>query len=62
MASSKNSPIIYVRDFIENRGMKTLIEAQANIQTGTVDGSQFNDKNAPKVKKKGYVRLNQPKK
>lgn len=62
MATSKNSPIVYVEDFIENRGMKSLIEAQANTQTGTIDDRQINGQDAPKVKKKGYVRINQPKK
>lgn len=57
-----NGPIIYVEDFIDNRGMKTLIESQANTQTGTLDTSKNNGNNAPKVKRKGYVRINQPKK
>ena len=62
MSTSKNGPIIYVEDFIENRGMKPLIEAQANTQTGTIDNNQVIGKNAPKVKKRSYVRINQPKK
>lgn len=62
MSTSKKGPIVYVEDFIENRGMKTLIENQANTQTGTIDTTKVNGKNAPKVKTKGYVRINQPKK
>ena len=62
MSKSKNGPIVYVEDFIENRGMKSLIETQAKTQTGTIGGNQVNGKNAPKVKKRSYVRINQPKK
>lgn len=62
MGASKNSPIIYVGDFVENRGMKPLIESQANTQTGIVGSSLINGQNAPKVKRKSYVRINQPKK
>jgi len=57
-----NGPIIYVEDFLENRGMETLIKSQANTQTGTLNNTSANGKNAPKVKRKGYVRINQPKK
>ena len=62
MATSKNGPIVYVEDFLENRGMKTLIENQAKTQAGTIDSNQVNSKNAPKVRKRIYVRINQPKK
>ena len=61
MATSKNNPV-YIPTLIENRGMKDVIEAQANIQTGTIDSRQINGTNAPKVKRKGYIRINQPKK
>ena len=62
MSTSKKGPIVYVEDFVENRGMKSLIESQAKIQTGTIDSNQVIGKNAPKVKKRSYVRINQPKK
>ena len=62
MATSKRGPIVYVDEFLENRGMKNLIQTQANNQIGTIDGDQINKQNAPKVKRKGYVRINQPKK
>ena len=62
MSTSKKGPIVYVEDFVENRGMKSLIESQAKIQTGTIDNNQVVGKNAPKVKKRSYVRINQPKK
>ena len=62
MATSKNGPIISVENFVDNRGMRPLIESQANIQTGTVNSSEVNGKNAPKVKRKDYIRINQPKK
>ncbi len=62
MSTSKNGPIVYVEDFVENRGMKSLIESQAKTQTGTIGNNQMNGKNAPKVKKRSYVRINQPKK
>lgn len=64
MATSKKGPIVYVEDFLETRGMKSLIESQAKIQTGTIGNNQITGKNAPKVKKrsKSYIRINQPKK
>ena len=60
--SQKNGPIVYVEDFIESRGMKSLIESKANIQTGTIDDANVKGKNSPKVKKLDYKRINQPKK
>ena len=60
--SKTNGPIIYTQDFIDNRGMRTLIELQANTQTGTLGNSKNNGNNAPKVKKLDYKRINQPKK
>jgi len=62
MSTSKQGPIVYVEDFVENRGMRSLIESQAKTQTGTIDSNQITGKNAPKVKRKSYVRINQPKK
>ena len=62
MGMSKNGPIISVHEFLDNRGMKPLIESQANVQTGTVPNRQINGKDAPKVIRKTYVRINQPKK
>ena len=62
MSTNKTGPIVYVEDFVENRGMKSLIESQAKTQTGTIDNRQINGKNAPKIKKRSYVRINQPKK
>lgn len=62
MSTKKSGPIIYVEDFIENRGMKSLIESQAKTQMGTIGGNQINEKSTPKVKKRSYVRINQPKK
>ena len=62
MATSKNGPIVYVGDFVENRGMRTLIEEQANTQIGTINNNKINGQDAPKVKRKGYIRINQPKK
>ena len=60
--AKNNSPIIYVEDFIDNRGMKSLINSQANTQTGTLNTSKNNGNSAPKVKKLDYKRINQPKK
>ena len=62
MSTSKQGPIVYVEDFVENRDMKSLIESQAKTQTGTIVSNQINGKNAPKVKKRSYVRIKQPKK
>ena len=66
MSTSKKGsiagPIVYVDDFVENRGMKSLIESQAKTQMGTTGNNQVAEKNAPKVKKRSYVRINQPKK
>jgi len=62
MTTIKQGPIVYVEDFVENRGMKSLIESQAKTQTGTIDSNQTTGKHAPKVKKRSYVRINQPKK
>jgi len=60
MSASQKGPIVSVGEFVENRGMRTLIESQANNQIGTVDNSKINGQNGPKVKRKGYVRINQP--
>ena len=42
--------------------MKALIEAQVGVITGTVQQKETTRNASAKVKKKGYVRINQPKK
>ena len=62
MTKKKIEPVVYHGNLMDHIDVNAMIRIQANTQTGTLNNSKNNGNGAPKVKTKGYVRINQPKK